>query len=229
MDVYDPEDIELETILGLIHFKRDDRVLEVGTGTGRWASRIAPHVGEVYGIDIDKKRLKIAKAKLRSSDNVLIVHGDAESMPFRNDFFDVALCPWVLHHVEDKDAALREIHRTLKRGGVFLSIDVAADTDYIFLKGRINPEIPSFVAGRAKKVLDTIKRSKLEIIAMQRFRTYYLLPTIKEVHMFFREFDISSEKLDENFLHQFLEKRKTKSGYKISESAYITLARKASK
>jgi len=230
MDAYDPDDIEFETILDLIDFKKDDKVLEVGTGVGRVAFKIAPYVKEVCGIDIDKEKLKIAKAKLQETclNNVLMVCGDIEKIPFENDFFDVVLCPWVLHHVESKDAALREIHRTLKMGGVFLSIDVAADTDYIFLKGCINPEIPSFVTGRAKKVLDAIKESRLEIVAARRLHTYYLLPTIQEIYMFFKEFDISYQRLDKNFLHQFLEKRRTKNGYKISESAYITLAKKLS-
>lgn len=224
MDAYDPDGVELENILRLIDFKRHDRVLEVGTGAGRVAFKIAPYVKEVYGIDIDKERLKIAKAQ--SLDNMLMVYGDAEKVPFGNSFFDVVLCPWVLHHVRDKEVALLEIHRILKKRGVFLSIDVASNADCIYLEGRINPKIPSFVKKRTKKILDRIKGPGLEIITTKRLHTYYLLPTIKEVHMFFKEFNISYEKLDENFLHRFLEERKTKGGYKISESAYITLARK---
>lgn len=227
-DAYDPNGVELETILSHIDFKKTHRVLEVGTGNGRMAFRVAPYVGKVYGIDVDKEILKVARARSEKTclNNVRMVCGDISKAPFGNSFFDVVLCSWVLHHVENKDAALREIYRTLKKGGIFLSIDVTGDNDYIPLKGMIKPRAPGFVAERAERVLGAIRGSELSVISTQRFHSYYLLPTIKEVHMFFKEFDISYERLDEDFLHQFLEKRKTKGGYKISESADLTLAKK---
>ena len=46
----------------------------------------------------------------------------SEYLPFKNDFFDVALCTQVLEHVNDPLKTLREIHRTLNDKGVlFLS------------------------------------------------------------------------------------------------------------
>ena len=228
MGAYDPEGIELETILEHVNFKKDERVLEVGTGNGSVVFRIAPFVKEVYSIDIDKEILKVANAQLEKSglENVQIMHGDIQKTTFDDGFFDAVLCPWVLHHVEDKEAALKEVYRTLKSGGVFLSIDVSADNDYIPLKGMVKPKAPEFVAKRKEDVLSAIKGSGLEVISSKRFNTYYLLPTLGEVHMFFEEFDIPYQELDEDYLNRFLEERKTEKGYKISESAQLTLAKK---
>ena len=228
MDAYDPEGIELEAILKHAGFKKDARVLEVGTGEGGTALKIAPRAGEVYGIDIDEEILKIANAKLEKSglENVRLMQEDIQETSFEDRFFDVVLCPWVLHHVEDKDSAMREVKRTLKKGGVFLSIDVTANSDYIALKGMVRPKAPEFVAKRAEDVLSAINGSGLEVISRKRFNTYYMLPTIEDVHMFFEEFDIPYQELDGDYLNRFLEERKTDRGYKISESAQLTLARK---
>lgn len=228
MAAYDPEDIELEAILKHAGFKKDARVLEVGTGNGRVVFKIAPHVLEVYSIDVDEEILKVASAKLEKSglENVRIMHGDIQKPPFEDRFFDVVLCPWVLHHVEDKTVAMREVCRILKPGGVFLSIDVTGGNDYIPLKGRVKPKAPKFVAKRKEEVLDAIKGSGLEVISSKRLDTYYLLPTMEEVHMFFLEFDIPYQELDEDYLTQFLEERKTKGGYRIGESGNLTIAGK---
>jgi ubiquinone/menaquinone biosynthesis C-methylase UbiE len=227
MDAYDPENLEFKKITSLINFRKEERVLEIGIGNGRVAFKIAPYVKEVYGIDVDEKILKVARRRLKKTGlrNVIIVRGDIQCCPFKNDFFDAVLSPWVLHHVDNRKAALLEVNRMLKNGGTFLSIDVAHDNDYINLKGKANPKANEFVAKRTEKVLNAIKES-LDVIFTQRFHSYYLLPTIKEVRMFFEEFDIPYEKLDESLINRFLEDRKTKKGYKISESAYITLARK---
>jgi len=228
MGAYDPEDTEFEAIRNLVSFKGDDRVLEVGTGDGRAGFKIAPYVGEVCGIDIDIEVLKVAGERLRETglEGVHLLGADVGHSPFKDNSFDVVLCPWVLHHVEDKGLALQEIRRTLKRGGTFLSIDVSADNDYIPLKGRVRPKAPAFVKKRTRDVIDAIKDSGLEIVSIRPFHTHYLLPTVEDVHMFFEEFDIPYKELEKDFLHGFLEERKTEKGYKISESAYITLARK---
>jgi ubiquinone/menaquinone biosynthesis C-methylase UbiE len=228
MEAYDPEGIETDVLLKHAGLKKDAIVLEVGTGNGRVVFKIAPHAGEVYSIDVDEEILKVAEAELEKSGhkNVHLTCGDIQGTSFEDGFFDVVLCPWVLHHVEDKDAAMREVCRILKPGGVFLSIDVTGDNDYIQLKGVVKPKAPEFVAKRTEDVTRAIKGSGLAIIASKSLNTYYMLPTMDEVHMFFKEFDIPYQELDGDYLTRFLEERKTDGGYKISESAQLTVARK---
>jgi len=228
MDAYDPEGIELDAILKNVEFGANSRVLEVGTGEGRTALNIAPHAGDVYGIDIDEEILKVASAKLGESglENVHFIEAAIRETSFEDDFFDVILCPWVLHHVDDKNAAMREVCRILKPGGVFLSIDVTGENDYIPLKGMVKPKAPEFVAKRKEEVLFAIKGSCLEIVESKSLKTYYLLKTIEEVHMFFEEFDIPYQELDEDYLNRFLLERKTDDGYRIGEAGHLTIARK---
>ena len=50
---------------------------------------------------------------------VLNIGGQAESIPFKNDQFDLVLAFSVLEHVGNLEATLREVHRVLRPQGVF--------------------------------------------------------------------------------------------------------------
>lgn len=223
METYDPEEIELETVRRCIDFDSAAKVLEVGIGDARLGSKLAHLVGEYWGLDSDAGILEIARGRAK---NLFLVEGSVENMPFAGERFDVVLCPWMLHHVGDKRAALSEIVRIMRQGAVFLSIDVVPESDYLGLKAELRPRSKKLVEERGKEVLDTIKNSGLEIKDMGGFRTWYLLPTLEHVHMFFDEFGIAYHELDEGRLNAFLEERKVEGGYKISESANFTVARK---
>src|ERR1700733_4488791 len=71
-------------------------------------------VARVVGADIDPEVLdnpELDEAHVINSDN---------SLPFEDNIFDAVLSDWVLEHVSAPDQFLREVHRVLKKGGVFL-------------------------------------------------------------------------------------------------------------
>jgi SAM-dependent methyltransferase len=71
-------------------------------------------VARVVGADIDPEVLdnpELDEAHVINSDN---------SLPFEDNTFDAVLSDWVLEHVSAPDQFLREVHRVLKKGGVFL-------------------------------------------------------------------------------------------------------------
>ena len=43
-------------------------------------------------------------------------------MPFKDNFFDVVVCAWVLEHLSDPNKAFKEIYRVLKPGGKVIFI-----------------------------------------------------------------------------------------------------------
>ena len=47
-------------------------------------------------------------------------------LPFANGSFDIVVTRFSAHHWQDVSAALREVHRVLRSGGVFVVIDVVA-------------------------------------------------------------------------------------------------------
>lgn len=107
----------------LLHLKPADTVLEVGCGTGTTALRVAPHVGHITGTDIAGEMVAIAreKAAAQTISNAAFTVGTPDAMPWPDDSFDAVLSYNVLHLVEARASALREIHRVLKPDGMFIS------------------------------------------------------------------------------------------------------------
>jgi len=101
-------------------------VADLGTGTGAMAALISPHVKQVIAVDSSPAMLKGAKARVRDQQlqNVDIRQGSLESLPMERASIDVALLALVLHHTVEPAAALREIHRVLRPGGVLLIVDL---------------------------------------------------------------------------------------------------------
>jgi SAM-dependent methyltransferase len=92
-------------------------VLDVGCGTGRFPLGILTAKNPtVCALEPSIEMLKQAVAKDKSS-NILWVRGDGQKLPFRNDSLNCIYMTLVIHHIENKEMALREIYRALKKGG----------------------------------------------------------------------------------------------------------------
>lgn len=95
------------------------RVLDVACGFGCYSMEISRAGAQVYGIDISKPSVEIARY---CGASALI--GDAESLPFQSNVFDSVLCACSLEHFGNDEAALEEMSRVLKKGGtLILSVD----------------------------------------------------------------------------------------------------------
>jgi ubiquinone/menaquinone biosynthesis C-methylase UbiE len=123
----------------LPHLSPGMRVLDCGCGPGTITVGVAEQVqpGEVVGIDPDAGRLEHARALAseRGLSNVRFEQGDIYALPFPDASFDAALVHAVLEHLRDPVAALRQVRRVLKSGGVVgvrdseHSIDVVAPSN----------------------------------------------------------------------------------------------------
>lgn len=97
---------------------KGDTVLDVATGTGIVACRIAGSGASVTAIDNNAEML--AQARVRAADegvSVKWMEGTAEALPFRDPAFDLVTCQQGLQYVEDKARAVREMRRVIKPGG----------------------------------------------------------------------------------------------------------------
>ena len=117
--------IKPREILSNIVLDPSFKVLEVGGGTGRLASFLSKHVGEVYSLE---PSLPMLYKSSKSNHFVKHVHGYAEEQPFPNEFFDLVFSVDSLHHWDDQERGLQEIHRVLKPGGELFIAEIHPNT-----------------------------------------------------------------------------------------------------
>ena len=100
------------------------RVLEVGCGTGILSLGIAPHAGEVVGVDLSPEMIALAQEKAQNGrfQNLTFREGDAYELPFDDSSFDVVLLTNLLHVVAEPSRVLKEAHRVLRPGGVLATV-----------------------------------------------------------------------------------------------------------
>jgi SAM-dependent methyltransferase len=104
------------------------RVLDVGCGPGSitrgLAERVAP--GRVVGLDLSRETLQVARrdAAARGLTNLAYREGSVYELPFADGEFDVAYAHQVLQHLRERPAALREMVRVVRPGGLVAVRDV---------------------------------------------------------------------------------------------------------
>jgi ubiquinone/menaquinone biosynthesis C-methylase UbiE len=110
----------------------DHRVLEICAGTGYTARLVArAHPGaQIHALDLSAEMLAVGKRRAAAErlDGVKFVHGDAGSLPFADDHFDVVMSSYGLHEIPTavRTAAIAEAARVLRQGGRLLVVDLDA-------------------------------------------------------------------------------------------------------
>ncbi|GLH80033.1 hypothetical protein SSBR45G_49420 [Bradyrhizobium sp. SSBR45G] len=106
-------------LLEPLALKSGERVLDVGTGTGRLAEFAAHLVGPSgHVVGIDPLDSRIAIARLRQSTNLAFETGRAEDLSrFAAGEFDVIYFNSVLHWIADKRTVFAQAYRALRPGG----------------------------------------------------------------------------------------------------------------
>ena len=107
-----------------IGVKKGMKILDVGCGTGNFLKLLADKNKDLklYGIDVSTKMLEIAKGKL--GGKVILENVSAEDIEFKNESFDYVVSVEAFHHFVDKDKAMENFYRVLKKGGKLIIVDL---------------------------------------------------------------------------------------------------------
>lgn len=111
-------------ILKLTGAGKASRVLSLGCGIGDTELLLAPHVGELVGLDLSPAAIKQARLDAEGIQNLHFVEGTLEGAQIAPASFDVVIAIFFLHHLPDTVPELAgQIAAILKPGGVFYSLD----------------------------------------------------------------------------------------------------------
>ena len=140
--------------------KLGDSALDLCTGTGDIAFKLAREVGEkgkVIGLDFVQGMLDIANKRIvkeNKEKNLSFVHGDAMNLPFQDEIFDAITVAYGLRNVKDIPTAIGEMARVAKPGARVISLDLGKPTIpgykelYYFYFYKIMPTITSVFQGK---------------------------------------------------------------------------------
>jgi len=122
---------DLAAMLGAAELRGDERVLDLGTGTGHTALAFAPRVAEVVAVDLTAPMLEQARslAAAHALANLRFELGDAMALPYAAGCFDLVTCRVCAHHFADPRAAVGEAARVLRPGGRLLLVDSVSPED----------------------------------------------------------------------------------------------------
>ncbi|WP_428535892.1 metalloregulator ArsR/SmtB family transcription factor [Rhodopila sp.] len=116
-----------DALLGLIPAGAAERLLDIGTGTGRVLELLAHRVRQALGVDASKAMLALARARLSGAGlaHCAVRLADMYRLPLADRSFDCVVLQMVLHHAEDPPGVVREAARVLAPNGRLLVIDLA--------------------------------------------------------------------------------------------------------
>ena len=174
---------DLDILLNMVQPNPSMVLLDVATGAGHTAIKMAPHVKHVTAVDITSEMIdhtrKLATSKNLTNVTALLM--DAESLSFSDGLFDVVTCRFAPHHFGDVQKFLSEIYRVLKPGGIFVLEDVSSplDKEQDMFINKINKiRDPTHVRSyNPSEWKEMIKNSGLQIQSVQDFRRRYNLET----------------------------------------------------
>jgi len=109
-----------------LELRSGHRVLDLATGTADLAIQVAQTAARqnarvtVVGLDPSTKMLEVGREKVARAglaEQVELVQGDAQALPFENDAFDSTCIAFGIRNVPDRACALREMARVVRPGG----------------------------------------------------------------------------------------------------------------
>lgn len=118
----------LKYMVSCIAPDKSDNVLEVAAGTCVCGRALAPFVENVTCLDMTDAMLKVGKEKSEEQklQNLSFVQGNAETLPFPDNSFDIVISRLAFHHFTAPECCFSEMARVLAPGGKLVVIDMEA-------------------------------------------------------------------------------------------------------
>ncbi len=109
---------EAKIAKGIVQKMGNGTILDLGSGTGYLSVEIARGATslQVYGIDLSKQMVKIARRHAKGVHNAQFVFGNAANLPFKDNSIDLVVSTGASHHWKAPRMVFEECYRVLKAG-----------------------------------------------------------------------------------------------------------------
>lgn len=124
--------------------KKDEKILDIATGTGLTARHIGRTGAKVTGVDIAQGLLEAAR-QLSEEEGLSIEWrvGDAEQLPFADESFDAAASTFGIMFAVNQEAAIGELARVVRPGGRVAIVAWLPDSTAVALRKVVAPFVPA--------------------------------------------------------------------------------------
>lgn len=165
-------------VVALAKFSLKEPILDLACGDGVFTTvLLAGERKEVYGLDIDRLAVKLAK---KTGTFKQVLEANAEKIPFKSQSFSTIISNSSFEHFDDIDRVLREVSRVLKKGGRFALIVPSVFLDEYWLTsvmtrrvpfgGRFLHKLRNRIFGHKhilekKELIDKLKNANLKVVS----------------------------------------------------------------
>ena len=171
--VEDALDLTIQYLTPLVKGKH---VLDVGCGTGKYASFLAPAAKTYCGIDISPYQIWFASKRTERIGNVSLMCTPAESIDLPSESIDMVISTWVIGTIDTKERkrkSIEEAARTLKKGGSIYLVENDIGGDFEYIRGRM-PD-----TSRTKEYNDWLE-NEMGFKPDARFDTFFGFTSLEE-------------------------------------------------
>lgn len=159
-----------QVFLDFMQLDKEKNVLEIGVGTGRIATKVAPHCLQFTGIDISPKTIERARINLTAHSNIILVCDDFLNYCFETTY-DVIYSSLTMMHFEDKQKVIKKVDSLLKTGGIFcLSID-KNQSKYIDMGNRKVKVFPD----TTDDIVSFVKKTKMNVVCVREVENAFII------------------------------------------------------
>lgn len=127
-----------QSVIEHLNLQPTDTVADIGTGTGYFATRIAPLVaqGKVYAVDIQPEMLDVVNSvkKLNKISNLETILGTEDNPNLPKNSIDLALFVDAYHEFAYPREMMENLYQSLKPGGRVILVEYRQENPMIMIK-----------------------------------------------------------------------------------------------
>ena len=129
-------DLDKEVTIKTLSEYTFDRVLELGSGTGKNTEYLLQQSIDITCLDFSEEMMAIAREKVKNPIVKFVKTDLNKEWEVSNDFFDLVTCSLTLEHIQDLDTIFKQAYKKLKHQGKFFICELHPIKQYLGSKAR---------------------------------------------------------------------------------------------